>query len=174
MIWNNRPPGLVKLCVPLVIVCSVVALRCYSFRGGSVPAHLKTIAIPLFDDQSGSGEPGLREKLTNKLIEKFRSENVLDVADKLHADSAIEGIVESLPDEPYVLTQGETVTKKKISINLKVSFQDLKLKKQIWDKQLSNFGIYDISGGAAGRSAGIDAAIDKLTEDIVNATVSGW
>src|SRR5262245_58048402 len=115
----------------------LAAAGCYSFRGGSVPEHLTSIAIPLLDDQSGSGEPGLREKMTNRLIERFRNEHVLEVTDKLHADSAIEGTIVSLDDEPYVLAEGETLTKKKISIAVKATFQDIKLRKQVWDKQLS-------------------------------------
>ena len=39
----------------------------YSFSGSSVPKHLKTIAIPLFEDQSGFGEPGLKENFTTSV-----------------------------------------------------------------------------------------------------------
>ncbi|HTR98852.1 MAG TPA: hypothetical protein VML00_03820, partial [Bacteroidota bacterium] len=58
----------------------------YSFTGASVPAHLKTVAIPLVDDQSGFGEPGLREKFTNELIQLFTSDNSLEVVDRGTAD----------------------------------------------------------------------------------------
>ena len=47
----------------------------YSFSGASVPPHLKTIAIPFAEDRSGSGEPGLRELLTEKLTQKFIDDN---------------------------------------------------------------------------------------------------
>ena len=152
----------------------VSVVGCYSFRGGSVASHLKTIAIPLFDDQSGSAEPGLREKFTNKLIDRFRQDNSLQVTDKTRSDSYIEGTIVSLVDEPFVVVQGESVTKRKVTIAIKATYQDTKLKKQVWDKQLSNWGTYDIGGGPEQRQAGIDAAIDKLTEDILNETVSSW
>ena len=158
-----------------ILLYSVVgALGCYSFRGGSVPSHLKTIAVPLFDDQSGSAEPNLREKFTNKLIDRFRQDNSLQVADKTRSDSVIEGTILSLQDEPYVVVQGESVTKRKITIAIKATYRDAKLNKQLWDKQLSNWGIYEIGGGPAQRQIGIDAAIDKLAEDILNVTVSSW
>ncbi|HEV8537694.1 MAG TPA: LptE family protein [Bacteroidota bacterium] len=147
---------------------------CYSFRGGSVASHLKTIAIPLFDDQSGSAEPGLREKFTNKLIDRFRQDNSLEVTDKTRSDSVIEGIIISLVDDPYVVVQGESVTQRKVTIAVKATYRDAKLNKQVWDKQLSNWGTYELGGGAEQRLAGIDAAIDKLTEDILNETVSSW
>ena len=158
-----------------ILLYSVAGLfGCYSFRGGSVPSHLKTIAIPLFDDQSGSAEPSLREKLTNKLIDHFRQDNSLQVTDKTRSDSVIEGIILSLQDEPYVVVQGESVTKRKLTIAIKATYRDTKLNKQVWDKQLSNWGVYEIGGGPAQRQIGIDAALDKLAEDILNVTVSSW
>ena len=54
----------------------------YSFTGASVPEHLKTIAIPIADDRSGGAEPGLREKLTEVLTQKFIDDNTLQVTDK--------------------------------------------------------------------------------------------
>ena len=146
----------------------------YSFTGSSVPSHLKTVAIPLLDDQSGFGEPGLREKFTNKLIDRFVRDNSLEVADKTHADSVLEGIIVSVRNDPLVVTKGESVTKRRVTITIKVAYHDLKLKKKIWDKQLSNTGDYEISGGLAQQQTGIDAAIEKLTEDILIETVSGW
>lgn len=159
----------------LIAATAVLASGCsYSFTGSSVPPHLKTIGVPLFDDQSGFGEPGVREKLTNKLIDRFVQDNSLEVADRSHSDSILEGVVVSIRDEPSVVTQGEAVTKRRVTISLKATFQDMKMKKKVWEKQFSNWGDYEISGGPAARQSGIDAALDKLAEDIVLETVSGW
>ena len=146
----------------------------YSFTGSSVPTHLKTIAIPLFDDQSGSGEPRLRELLTNKLIERFRQDNSLEVADKTHSDSILEGVILSMRDEPLVVTKGETVSKARVTITVKATYQDMKLKKKVYEKQFSNWGDHEITGGPVERQTGINAAIEKLAEDILLQTVSGW
>jgi hypothetical protein len=159
----------------VIVFSSLLSFQgCYSFRGGSVPPHLKTIAVPLFDDQSGTGEPGLREQLTNKLLDRFRQDNSLQVTDKGHADSMIEGIIVSLPDEPNAVIKGESVSTKKVTIIAKVTYQDEKLKKKVWEKDFSNWGVYEITGGPAQRQAALTTAIDKLTEDIVNETVSSW
>lgn len=157
----------------LLIVIHVNACF-YSFTGSSVPSHLKTIAIPLFDDQSGSGEPGLREKITNKLIDRFRDDNSLEIADKTRADSILEGVVLSTPDQPQTVEQGETVTKRRITLTIKATYQDMKTRKKVWEKQFSEWGDYPIGGGPAQRQIGIEAAIDKLAEDILLDVVSGW
>ena len=159
----------------IALTFSSVETGClYSFRGSSVPPHLKTVAISMFDDQSGSGEPALREKFTNKLIDKFRQDNSLEVAEKTHSDSIIEGIIESVTDQPLVVAAGETVTKRHLVISAKVTYQDMKLKRKIFEKQFSNWGDYEASGGLEKRQFAIDAALDKLTQDILNDAVSGW
>ena len=78
-------------------------------KPAQLATHLKTIAIPLFDDQSGFGEAGLREEITNKLIERFQADNSLEVSDSRNADSILEGIIVSVRDEPSVVEPGETV-----------------------------------------------------------------
>jgi hypothetical protein len=161
------------LAIPAVAALSLWGCL-YSFKGSSVPTHLKTIAVQLFDDQSGSGEPGLREQLTNKLLDRFKQDNSLQVSDRSHADSMIEGTISSLTDQPLVVAAGEAVTKRHITVTANVTFQDLKLRKKVFEKQFSDWGDYTVSGGTAQRQSAVSTALDKLSEDILNETVSGW
>ena len=162
------------LAIALLLITLCAPGCMYSFKGSSVPAHLKTIAIPLFDDQSGSGEPGLRERLTNKLIERFRQDNSLQIAGKAEADAILEGVIVTVSAAPIVVTTGETLQKQRLTIAVKVADQDMKLRRKIFDKQFSNFGDFSIVDGPSGRQAALGVAIDKITEDILNDTVSGW
>ncbi len=161
----------------LTLILSIVVINligCYTFTGASVPSHIKTIAIPLMDDQSGSGEPSLREKITNILIEKFRQDNNLEIADKTNADSMLEGIITSMSDQPQVVSKGETVPKRRITISIKVTYQDMKLKKKIFEKNFSGWGDFDSNEGPEDRQKAINNAIDKLSDDILLDTVSRW
>jgi len=147
---------------------------CYSFKGGSVPPHLKTIAIPLVDDQSGFGQPGLREEFTSELTNMFINDNSLEIADRSVADAILEGAITSVSDAPSVVQQGEQVSKRRITIAVKFDLQDMKLRKKMWDKTFSNWGDYDSGGGLSQRKTGLDDAIRKISEDILLETVSGW
>jgi hypothetical protein len=147
----------------------------YSFTGASVPPHLKTIALPLVDDQSGFGEPGLREYFTTQLTNLFIGDNSLEVADRTHADSILEGAITGISDAPAVIQQGEQVSKRRITVSARFAFQDMKLRKKVWEKSFSDWGDYESGGGSASqRQAGLQEAIRKLTEDILLETVSGW
>ncbi len=154
---------------------SLVELNgCYSFTGASVPPHLKTIAIPLFDDQSGSGEPNLREQLTQKLLDGFMRDNNFQLTDKKSCDALLMGMIVSLQNEPAVITKNVTTKTNRITIIAKASFRDQKLKKDMWDKQFSRYADYEISDGYTGKQAAITTVLDQLSEDILLETVSGW
>jgi hypothetical protein len=144
----------------------------YSFSGSSVPKHLKTIAIPLFEDQSGFGEPGLKENFTTALINLFVNDNSLQVADRNTADSILEGSIVTIQDAPSIISPGEQVTTRRVTINVRVTYQDLKLRKKVWEKNFSNWGEYITSGET--RTVALTQAVSKVTEDILIETVSGW
>lgn len=150
----------------------------YSFTGASVPTHLKTVAIPLLDDQSGFGEAGLREKLTRTLTDLFIRDNSLEVADKSNADSIIEAAIVAVRDDILAVGAGaqggEQVNKRRINMSVKVVYQDMKLRKKVYEKTFTNYGDYDSAGGFAQRQAGLDEAMKKISEDILLETVSGW
>ena len=146
----------------------------YSFTGASVPAHIKTIAIPAADDRSGSGEPGLGEMLTNKLTQDFVEDNTLQVSSRGNANAILECTITSLSDAPAVVAAGENVTSRRITINIQVVYKDLVKRKTVFDKNFSNYGDYPADGGLAQRRSAIEAAIDKIAQDILLDTVSGW
>ena len=146
----------------------------YSFTGASVPQHLKTIAIPIAEDRSGSGEPGLKELLTDQLVQDFINDNTLQVTEKGNADALLECVILPLSDAPAVVAAGENVEARRITINVQVTYKDLVKRKTIFDKKFSNYGDYPSGGGISQRRDAIQTAIDKITEDILLDTVSGW
>ena len=61
----------------LSLICISLFAGCYSFTGGSVPDHLKTISLTAVQDNSGFGNPRFRDVLTRSLLDKFRNDNTL-------------------------------------------------------------------------------------------------
>jgi hypothetical protein len=53
-------------------------------------------------------------------------------------------------------------------------YEDLKLRKTVWQKDFSNWGDYESGAGLTQRDTGIKEAIRKLCEDILIQTVSNW
>ena len=158
----------------LLVMLSGCAGCPYSFTGASVPPHLKTIAVPIAEDQSGYGDPTLRDLFSSQLAQRFINDNTLQTTDRASADALLEGVILAVNDAPIVVQAGELVARRRITVSVRMRFQDLKLRKQVWEKEFSNWGDYASGGGLTQRNDGIAEAVRKLTEDILNETVAGW
>lgn len=170
----NRRLILAILLFGVFILVNFVACCPYSFTGASVPQHLKTIFIPIADDKSGAAEPGLREALTEKLIQKFIDDNTLQVAERVNANALLECTIISLTDAPAIVSAGENITSRRITVGVKVVYRDLVQKKTVFDRSFSNYADYPPGGDIGQRSSAIEQAIENITEDILLETVSGW
>lgn len=147
----------------------------YSFKGSSAPDGIKTIFIPTIIDESGFGSANLSEDMTLLLKNKFIKDNTLEYADKTSADGMLSCVIKSVKDEPLVISEGEQVSKRKITISINTEFQNLKKQKNIWVKDFSNWGEYESSsGGFSQRDLGISSASDKITDDILLEVISNW
>ena len=146
----------------------------YSFSGASVPEHLQTIAIPVSEDRSGAGIPGLRELLTDDIINKFIDDNSLQVTERSTANALLECTIISFTDAPSIVSAGENIQLRRVTINAKVVYKDMVKRKTIFDKNFSNYGEYPPGGAANERETAIETAIDKISEDILLSVVSGW
>jgi hypothetical protein len=169
---------LIRLVVVVMLfgIIAVTNFGCgaYSFTGASVPEHLKTIAIPIAEDKSPAAIPGLRESLTDNLIQKFINDNSLQVTERSTANATLECVITSVVDAPTIVSAGEAITSRRLTINVKVIYKDLVQRKTIFEKEFKNYGDYPPGQETNKRQEAIDNAIDKLTEDILLAVVSGW
>lgn len=146
----------------------------YSFTGAAVPEHLKTIAIPVADDRSGAGEPGLRELLTQQITQRFIDDNTLQVSERTSANAVLECIITSLSDAPAVVSAGEQIETRRITISVQATYKDLVKRKTIYERSFSNYGDYPAGGSIDLRREAIADAVEKISEDILLDTVSGW
>jgi hypothetical protein len=146
----------------------------YSFTGASVPPHLKTIAIPIVEDQSGFGDATLRDQFSRQLQQRFVNDATLQPSDRSNADSILEGVITGVRDAPVVVEGGDQVSKRRVTVTAHMTFRDLKLRKKVWEKDFTQWGDYLSGGGLTQRNDGISEALRKITEDILNETVAGW
>ena len=142
----------------------------YSFSGSLAP-HLKTIAIPLFDDRTA--EFGIKEELTDALIDEFTRDNTLKIADRNEADIVLQGTIVSLNDRAGAYDQQETVQDIRVYLTVNIKCEDMVKRNTLWEERLTQWGTYEPSSPDA-RIEGVAEAIEKLTSDILNKTVAGW
>ncbi len=161
----------------LVLFFVFLNLHCgiYGFRGNNPPEGIRTLAIPLFQDISGFSEAGLKEGFTESLKTKIINDNTFVIADKNVADGILNGTITNIKDEALVISGNENVTKRKITISVKLSFENLKKQKKIWEKQYENWGEYNSSDASfSARLSGIKTAQEKICDDILIDITSNW
>lgn len=162
---------------PYISVLALVAMllsSCayYSFSPGSA-SHIKTIAIPLFEDRTA--EFGIREQMTEALVQEFTRDNTLRIVERDAADSILEGVIVSVTDRAGPYDKQEMVQELKVYITVDVRYFDVKKNQEVWKDRLTQWGAYDPNaGGTAARQEGVSEAIRKLVTEILNRTVAGW
>lgn len=160
--------------INIFVVCLFFILNScwyYSFKG-SLPSHVQSVAIPLFNDRTSY--PGVRENLTNQVIDEFISDNTLKVVDEDKADLLLTGSINSIAQRAASVSSGEAVTEYKIVVSVKVKCEDIKFSKVLYDKTIQQYGLMPADGGLDDREQAIQDALDLITEDVLNATLGAW
>ena len=164
-----------SLLIILTIIITAFTKCSYSFTGASVPPHLSTIAIPPVTDRSGSGEFDIATKLTELITINFINDNTLQIGDRVNSDSILECTISSLSDAPVVLSGGETITTRRITVSARAVYKDLVKRQTVFERTFSSYGDYSTSGDIFEvRKNAIDDAIENIAEDILLAVVSNW
>jgi len=147
----------------------------YSFSGSTLPSHIRTIALPLFENRTT--EFGVPEDLNGALISEFTRDNSLKVVDSRTADSIIDGAILSIREQPGAYNVEEQVKEIRIYVRVKAKFEDLKKNKVMWEEQIEQWGIYNpdaSSGDNTTRQDAIAEALGKIVTDIFVKTIAGW
>ena len=92
---------------------------------------------PAVEDQSGYGDPTLRDQFSQQLLQRFVNDNTLQPADRTTADSILEGVITAVKDAPVVVQGGDQVAKRRVTVTVHMTFRDLKLRKKIWEKDFA-------------------------------------
>lgn len=162
----------------LIVIAALTALLhfagCYSFTGASIPAHLKTIGIPLATDNSGFGRSEMRQEITTMLIEKFTREGSLQVRDRAVSDALLDVVITRIADDPVAVKAGEELTRKRATIYVQAVYKDVKMQKIVWDRSFQQYADYDVSAGLEGLNTAVRNAEEKLAEDILLGVISNW
>lgn len=142
----------------------------YSFSGSTLPPHIRTVGVPLFEDQTT--EFGIDQQLTDALIEAIRDDNTLKIADPRDADAVLSGTVTRVEDRAGQYTSDEVAADFRVTVTVKVKFEDMRKRSVMWESSLSQWGSYD--GTDVPRTDGIAEALEKLSTDILNRSLSDW
>lgn len=162
----------------LIIGAAVVTASCgYTSSPALLPAHIKAVAIPVFENETT--EYTLENELTDAVIEAFVQDNNLRVVDQASANAVIRGTIKTYRNSVFGFQAGTGAQEYAVTIGVSVLFKDLVKNREIWNEEsmvkTANYYVQDVPGQPARTELdGRKEAIDKLADEILTRTVQSW
>ena len=160
-------------CAALVLGTSSCGI--YSFSGTSIQPDVHTITINYFEDRALQVNPTLSNDLTEALRQRFRQMTSLEQVD-MDGDLEITGEITGYTVSPSSVTADEVAAQNRLTVTVRVSFMNRKYPEDDFEgSTFSGYADYDSTQSLdAVQSTLCAEIIEKLVEDIFNATVAQW
>ena len=173
---RNRIIGICGIVAALVATALIVhSCGIYSFSGTSIQPDVKTITIDYFEYKALKVNPSLSNDMTEALKDKFRKMTRLEQVD-MDGDLEITGAITGYDVRATAVTADEVAAQNRLTVTVKISFTNRKYPEDDFsDKSFSSYADYDSTQSLDAVEATLcEEIIEKICEDVFNATVANW
>ena len=156
---------------------STLLLGCgaYSFSGISLPPETTTFQVNYFQNNAPLIEPGLERDFKVALEDLIQNQTNLSLVTS-NGDLVYEGEITEYRISPTTATADNTAAQNRLTIAVKVHFYDKNDDEAEFDQRFSFY--YDYAGSAQLVGSQKDTAIaeifERLTQDVINASLAKW
>lgn len=167
--------GLISAVVLLLAAALFQSCGIYSFTGTSIQPDVKTVTINYFEYKALRVNPSLSNDLTEALKDQFLRLTKLEQVD-MDGDIEIIGEITGYDVKATAITANEVAAQNRLTVTVKISFVNRKYPEDDFDnKSFSAYADYDsMQSLDSVESSLCEEIIEKLVEDIFNATVANW
>ena len=152
----------------------VSACWIYSFSGTSIDPSVKTITIDYLEYKALRVNPSLSNDLTEGLKEKFRKMTRLTQVD-VDGDLEVSGEITGYDVRSQAVTAQEVAAQNRLTVSVKINYMNRIFPDEDFERSFSAYADYDSSLSLdAVEGTLCEEIIEKLCEDILNATVANW
>lgn len=163
-----------KLISLLVLALCVTSCGIYSFSGTSIQEDVKTVTIPFFEYKALKVNPMLANQLTEAMRDKFRKLTKLEDVE-MDGDLQLVGSVTGYEVSATAITADEVAARNRLTVTVKVQFTNVKHPTDDFDKSFSAYADFDATQLLDSvQDALCEEIVEKLVEDIFNASVAQW
>ena len=174
---KRRISILILLSVILVMVVVTACKVSYSFTGASIAPNVKTFTVAFFPNRARLVNPNLSQELTqgtkgleNKVIKQTSLSQVSE-----NGDLEFSGQITDYVVKPMNIQSGDLAAQNRLTITVKVKFTNNKDHDQDWEKTFSQYQDFDSTSSLSSvEDQLVPEIVDKLTDDIFNASVANW
>jgi hypothetical protein len=147
----------------------------YSFTGANINPNVKTVQIDYFPNNAVLVEPSLSEAFTLKLQDLFLQQTNLNLV-KSGGDLQFEGEITGYKINPMTATAQQTAAQNRLTITVNVRFFNNKNEEDNFERTFSHYYDYDANAQLTGGilDDAFTEILDRITQDIFNASVAKW
>ena len=146
----------------------------YSFSGTSIQSDVKTICIEPVVNKATKINPNLANQLTEALNDKYRKLTRLEQVND-DGDLYLLVTVESYEVRAAAITANEVAAMNRLTVTCKVQFVNTLHEEDNLEQSFAAYEDYDSNNSLDAVEAQLcDQIIQKLVDDIFNATVAQW
>ena len=158
-------------------VTALIVQSCgiYSFTGTSIQPDVKTITINYFEYKALKVNPNLSNSITEALKDKFTKMTKLEQVD-IDGDLEIVGAVTGYDVKATSIGANEQAAMNRLTVNVKITFINRKYPEDNFEnKGFSAYADFDATQSLDAVESGLcEEIVEKLCDDIFNATVANW
>jgi hypothetical protein len=152
-----------------------VGCGAYSFTGISISAETKTFQVNYFQNTSALIEPGIERDFTLALQDLILNQTNLGLV-KSNGDILYEGEIVEYRISPTTATASNTAAQNRLTIGVNVRFVNKNDEEADFEKRFSFF--FDFAGSAqlvgSQKTTAIEEIFERITQDVVNASLANW
>ncbi len=158
----------------LALVLTVSGCWLYSFSGTSIQPDVKTICIEPVENKAMKVNPSLANNLFEAMCDKYKKLTKLEqVSDG--GDLYVLATIESYQVSAAAVTADEVAALNRLTVTVKVKFVNEKHQEDNFEKSFAAYEDYNSENSLdAVEGTLCDTIIEKIVEDIFNATVANW
>lgn len=156
---------------------SLMAAGCkitYSFSGTSIRADVNTICIEPAVNKATKVNPNLANQLTEALNDKYHRLTKLEAVDE-QGDLNLSVSIESYDVRAAAITANDVAAMNRLTITVKIKFTNNKHPEDNIETSFAGYDDFDATQSLDAVEASLcDSIIEKIVDDIFNATVAQW
>ena len=165
------------LFVTIIVLTGFICQRCgiYSFTGTNIHPDVTTIQIDYFPNNAILVEPGLSQKFTTDFQDLFLRQTNLDLVNSA-GDLLFEGEITGYKINPMTATAQQTAAQNRLTITVNVRFYNSVVPEDDFEQQFSHYFDYpaDVQLSGSALEDAFTEIIERITQDIFNASVAKW
>ena len=146
----------------------------YSFTGAVPMVGVKTFSVEYIPNRARLINPNLSQNITEELQDKLLKQTSFDQVES-NGDLEFSGQITGYDVKPMNIQEGDLAAQNRLTISVKIKYTNNKDHEQDWERSFSAYedfssemSIDDAEGSI------VPEIIEKLTDDIFNASIANW